>query len=363
MKTSSHTTNSALDALASTWISYCIQPSKKAIFESDTPLFEEWGPGIFFFPAQNATNPLAESIIISCGIHGDETAPIEVVARLFARITTGIISVQSPLLIAFGNPKAALEQVRFIDRNLNRLFFEEEVSSSIQHYETQRAQLLINSTKRFFQLTGASDLSTIHLDLHSAIRESHFRNFAIIPSTNRSSSPLKHGQNLRFNKLLEQSNIEAVVYTDLPSRTFSAYTNKRYGARSATLEMGKVSPFGKNDARELSSLESTLETLIDSPQRITENNPRCESSLRLFDVIYELVKNDSSFSFPKADLSNFAAIDVGKIIAQVDEDESLRLAKDIRILFPNSAVEIGQRAGLLIREREQQRKSDSAYDR
>jgi len=79
-------------------------------------------------------------IVISCGIHGNETAPIEMIEQLFTEIRAGDLSVKNELLLIIGNPPAANNASRFIEENLNRLFSGKHKGSNNQ--EAKRAALI-----------------------------------------------------------------------------------------------------------------------------------------------------------------------------------------------------------------------------
>jgi succinylglutamate desuccinylase len=89
----------------------------------------------FFIGAHTQVNVLAEGIIsfetiaksdkdivLSCGVHGNETAPIEICENLVKNILLGEIIVKQRVLFLFGNLPAMDIAERFIEENMNRLF-------------------------------------------------------------------------------------------------------------------------------------------------------------------------------------------------------------------------------------------------
>jgi len=66
--------------------------------------------------------PGTHRVLISCGVHGNETAPMEIVDQLFNEIRTNDLKVCNEVLFIIGNPPAANKALRFVDENLNRLF-------------------------------------------------------------------------------------------------------------------------------------------------------------------------------------------------------------------------------------------------
>ena len=69
-------------------------------------------------------NEDTKNIIISCGIHGDETAPMELIDKLVNDIVSGFQTVNERCLFIIANPHATKEQARFLEHNLNHLFDE-----------------------------------------------------------------------------------------------------------------------------------------------------------------------------------------------------------------------------------------------
>ena len=81
---------------------------------------ETWCEGVYFEPGPNKPN--LAGIILSCGIHGDETGPIHLLQRLHNELQLAALAPSRPLLLIFGNPDAIRHQQRYVDSNLNRLF-------------------------------------------------------------------------------------------------------------------------------------------------------------------------------------------------------------------------------------------------
>lgn len=60
--------------------------------------------------------------ILSAGIHGNETAPVELLDAIVDDIIDGQLTPIVRLLVILGNPAALAQQSRFVETNLNRLF-------------------------------------------------------------------------------------------------------------------------------------------------------------------------------------------------------------------------------------------------
>ncbi len=78
-------------------------------------------PGIIeFTPANN--NEARKKIVLSCGVHGNETAPIEICDELVKNILTEKLVIAHHVLFLFGNLPAMDIAQRFVEENMNRLF-------------------------------------------------------------------------------------------------------------------------------------------------------------------------------------------------------------------------------------------------
>src|SRR5258708_621456 len=64
----------------------------------------------------------ARSVLASAGVHGDETAPIELLSRLVRDIARGDAALSCRLLVILGNVDAMRDACRYRDDDLNRLF-------------------------------------------------------------------------------------------------------------------------------------------------------------------------------------------------------------------------------------------------
>jgi succinylglutamate desuccinylase len=100
--------------------------------------------------------PIAESdkdIVLSCGVHGNETAPIEICDELVKAILTGKIVVKQRTLFLFGNLPAMDIAERFIEENMNRLFSGEHnnlAAGQQMNDERRRAKQLEEAVKVFY---------------------------------------------------------------------------------------------------------------------------------------------------------------------------------------------------------------------
>lgn len=182
-------------------------------------------------------------LLLSAGIHGNETAPIELLERLIRKVAAGTLKPAARVLFLFGNPEAIRRGERYVEQDMNRLFNgrHEEGSGN----EAFRAAELERLAQVFFSKTERVHL---HYDLHTAIRGSKIEQFALYPwaeGREHSRSELAR---------LRDAGIEAVLLQNKPGITFSAYTYGQLGAEAFTLELGKARPFGENQEVNLERL-------------------------------------------------------------------------------------------------------------
>ena len=294
-----------------------------------------WDAGIVCLTPTNLDTG-ADSVLLSCGIHGNETAPMELVDGLFTQILNGEINLRARCLLVLGNPAAAKQQQRFIDENLNRLFCAAHRHANPASLEVERARIIEQCTQRFFQATPGA---RCHYDLHTAIRRSRHEKFAVYPYL--------HDQDYSHRQLqfLSYCGIEAVLMFHQPSTTYSYYTSSQFGAEAFTVELGRVKPFGENDHSRFEQMRRALTELL---QGKLPELP-AEKDLQIYEVIEEVIKQSDDLRFTFADdAENFTAFPADTVLAQ-DQGLSYRTAVDGEcIVFPHQGVPPGQRALLVV---------------
>ena len=287
-------------------------------------------------------------LLLSAGIHGNETAPIELLDRLLHDIARGVIKPRARILFLFGNPGAMRTGARFVEEDLNRLFNGRHESSSGP--EALRACELEHLAETFFSLP---ERSRLHYDLHTAIRGSKIEQFALYP--------YKEGRAHSRDELarLRAAGMEAVLLQNKPSIVFSAYTYDQLGAEAFTLELGKARPFGQNDGVNVERLELRLQQMIEGTEP-----PLADESLeglQLFSVAREVIKHSDTFILHlPADVENFCELPKGYLLAQ-DAGKTRWIIEEegARIIFPNPKVKNGLRAGMIIEPATLQQASQS----
>lgn len=318
-----------------------IPHSKKSKLKNNTELSLSSTGILSITPEQNSN----VSIVISSGIHGNETAPIEILDELIKKIIHGEIQVQTNLLLIIGNPPAMNISKRFLVQNLNRLFSQKYKESETQDYETSRAKEIEKEVTQFYGTNPSTEyLKRYHFDLHTAIRASKFKKFVVYPYQGDRPWDKEH---IAF---FGGADITTVLLGNQPAGTFSYYTSNQFGADSATVELGKVKPFGENDMNEFEGITNNLISLIEnkSTKLLAFDNEK----YRVFQVKQEIIKvNDNFKLLVDDDLKNFTSFEKGHLLASDDENEKYIVENDGEaIVFPNNNVPVGQRVAVLLEE-------------
>ncbi|MCQ4269618.1 succinylglutamate desuccinylase [Pseudomonas kuykendallii] len=275
-------------------------------------------------------------LLLSAGIHGNETAPIELLDRLLQDIASGRLKPRARVLFMYGNPDAMRRGERYLEQDLNRLFNGRHEDSS--GFEALRAAELERLAAAFFSRPGRERL---HYDLHTAIRGSKIERFALYPF----ASGREHSR--RQLARLSAAGIDAVLLQSKPGITFSAYTYTHLQAEAFTLELGKARPFGHNDGVDLHLLEARLAALIEGREESADDSL---DDLQLFAVAREVIKHSDAFQLHlAADVENFSELPPGYLLAEdIAGSRWLVEEEGARIIFPNPKVANGLRAGILI---------------
>ncbi|AOM39423.1 succinylglutamate desuccinylase [Xenorhabdus hominickii] len=290
------------------------------------------------FPQGSPQEEKIDTLIISAGIHGNETAPVEMLIQLLSQLAQGSLPLQHNLLLIFGNLPAMREGQRYIGHDLNRMF-----GGRHQHFpvgnESNRARELEAVIHQFFSEPAvmASEKHR-HLDLHTAIRGSCHEQFALLPYQTREYAA-------DFLQWLEDSDIDAVVFHNTVGGTFSNFTSEHFNVDSCTMEIGKALPFGRNDLARFSNITAALRDLIAGSFSIKRNKP----AIKRYRVVDAIIKQHNSFQLHiPEDTKNFTVLSDGFEIASQD-NQSWKITSPANfILFPNAHVAIGLRAGLLL---------------
>lgn len=293
---------------------------------------------IEFQPSENAAKL---DLVLSCAVHGDETAPIEICDELISALMREELVPQSRLLFLIANPAAINVGRRFVEENMNRLFSGgHSAGEGLVNRERKRAKALEGFVIDFFAATPSSH-TRIHYDLHTAIRDSKHEKFAVYPYQN--GKPYSAEQ----LRLLAALDVPVVLLHEGPTTTFSYFSVNSCQAHGFTVELGKVRPFGENDMSRFAKTKSQLIALITQGAN-TAAAPEL-NSVQVYQVQRSINRTQEDFqlNFPD-DVANFTPFNQGDLLAR-DGSEAVYAEQDGEaIIFPNAKVAIGQRALLTV---------------
>jgi succinylglutamate desuccinylase len=309
---------------------------------ADNTLVSVWDTGVICFEPATLTE---KDIVLSCGVHGNETAPIEICAELVQDLLQGKLALKHRLLVLFGNPPAINAGKREISENLNRLFSgHHSKGEGLINAERLRAKALEDYVSRFYQAKRVTEVvprNRYLYDLHTAIRGSRYEKFAVYPYLHG-----KPWQQAQF-EFLQACDVTTVLLMQTPASTFSYYASNSHGADAFTIELGKVKPFGQNDMSRFVKVRQALRQLVSDDKVVTK--PFVESEFQLYQVYRAINKQTEAFELNFADdVQNFTRYPLGTLLA-TDGDIEYRVERDGEaLIFPNAKVAIGQRAMLMV---------------
>ena len=295
------------------------------------------GPGIISFSAQTNSEH-TKRIVLSCGVHGNETAPIEICDDLVKRILTGTLVLSHDVLFLFGNLPAMDIAERFVEENMNRLFSgAHSKGEGLVNQERVRAKQLEEAVASFFD---AADGERYHYDLHTAIRASKNEKFAVYPYLH--DRVHSEGQ-LAF---LSACGVKTILLSESPTTTFSYFSSHLFNAHAFTVELGKVRPFGQNDMRRFEDAKQAITQLI------TQENYAPSVDIRELDIyrVNQVInRNEEAFKLHfDDDTPNFTDYPKGTVLASEPGTDYVAEQDGEAIVFPNAKVAIGQRALLTV---------------
>jgi len=297
-------------------------------------------------------------LLISVGVHGNEVAPIEMLAPVLDALLQSPQSLQVDLFLVVGNPAALAVGKRFVDIDLNRLFScparVHEIGSRVA--EAARADAIMRASAVFFKMES---MPKWHLDLHSTIRPSLHTRFAVVPENPEQSAWQPHQPLIAW---LGRAAMQAIVFNDLPATTFSAFTAREYSALSCTVELGQVGVSGANEMLPLLQTQQAIARLLrtklpatgaaesSSAPAAAFGNPPVDGPLPVhYRVVQEIIKQGQDFHLNLASTApNFTAIPAGCWIARDGATTISAGPLTEFAVFPNPEVQPGRRAALMV---------------
>ena len=283
------------------------------------------------------TAPWRQATILSAGVHGNETAPIELLLQLTHDLSQGRQPLTQALLIVFGNLPAIRAARRYLHNDLNRLFGGRHLAVTPGN-ESRRAFALEQAVQAFYRAADAAGpVNRGHLDMHTAIRGSLYRQFALLPAHAGDFSP-------DFYQLLQASGMDAVVRHTEAGGTFTHFSCERFAALACTLELGKALPLGENDLTQFAAVQRALSRLLVGDLAIAD----APAPLR-YRVVQQLTRHSDDFRLHMADQTlNFTPFEPGTLLAEEGETRYVVGPEPEYVLFPNPTVAKGLRAGLML---------------
>lgn len=297
-------------------------------------------PGIIMFEPSRASDEVTKHIVYSCGVHGNETAPIEICDAMVQDIVTGKLVLKHRVLFIFGNLPSMEIAERFVEENMNRLFCgAHSKDAGLVNDERKRAKVLEESVALFFEHAGDHDIK-IHYDLHTAIRASKNEKFAVYPYLH---GKLHSRSQLGF---IASCGVKTILLSESVTTTFSYHSSVNHDAHAFTVELGKVRPFGQNDMSRFADADNSLRQLLSQDDFAPSIDLEELDIYRVNQVInkhqddFELHFSDDEPNFSDFTKGTVLATETGRTYVAEQEGEA--------IVFPNAGVALGQRALLTV---------------
>lgn len=297
-------------------------------------------PGIIVFEPQKPTDTPTKHIVYSCGVHGNETAPIEICDKIVQDIILGNLVIKHRVLFIFGNLASMDIAERFVEENMNRLFCgAHSKGPGLINSERRRAKQLEDAVAQFFAPAGSSD-TKIHYDLHTAIRASKNEKFAVYP--------FLHGGLHSLSQLgfIASCGVKTILLSESVTTTFSYHSSVNHNAHAFTVELGKVKPFGQNDMSRFADAEHSLRALI-SEDDYSPSVALSELDIYRVNQVINKHKDDFVLHFSD-DEPNFSDFAKGTVLASETGSSYIAEQDGEAIVFPNANVALGQRALLTV---------------
>ena len=278
--------------------------------------------------------PARARVLVSVGVHGDETGPIEMMAHVLDALSREPSMLAADLMVCVGNIDAIAAGKRFIDADLNRMF--RPVRGSLASAaEAERADTMIAATDAFF--AGGGPVRW-HLDLHTAIRPSVYPTFAIVPDL------IADEGKRALVWWLGQAAIGAIVMNPQSAGTYSYYSAEFHRAAACTVELGRVGTLGQNDLSLFADVGDALGALLrGEAQTLARAEPH------VFKVAQQIIKLSDGFTMAfDRSTQNFTALHQGDVIATDGDTVYTVQHPEELVVFPNPDVRVGLRAGLMV---------------
>ena len=251
------------------------------------------------------------SIIIG-GIHGNETCGVNAVKKIFSTLKIDA----GKVIIAFGNPKAIIKKLRFVESNLNRLFRPSKQLSKKEKSSYEYSRMLF--LKKYLKQ------SDFLLDIHASFTPKSRR---FIICENNANKIIKY---LPFNLVVNGFDAVQPGGTD--------YHMNKIGKIGICVECGY-----KDDPKSNFIAEKAIKNFLIATKNIVGNKiQKLQKKIK----IYKLYKSKSNIFSLSKKFNDFEIIKKGQKIG-IDGNREIRAGKKSIILFAQNTQKIGEEAFLL----------------
>lgn len=292
---------------------------------------------IIFEPPSTGT----KDIVFSCGVHGNETAPIEICDELVSGILKEEILIAHRVLFVFANLASMDIAERFVDTNMNRLFPKRYMEGKgLDVPEHFRAKQCDDAVEYFFDFDDGTERERMHFDLHTAIRASKRNTFAVYPYLDGKS----HSKSML--SFMADCGVTTFLLSSSAATTFSFNSWARFGVHALTVELGKVMPFGENDMSQFTLARRHFESLISGTY---QTRPFNNEEFEFYVVNQVVTKKANDFALNFSDNTpNFTPFSKGQVLASDSFSQTTAEIEGEAIVFPNANVKVGERAMLTV---------------
>ncbi len=255
--------------------------------------------------------------MVLVGVHGNEKCGVDALNK----ILPSLVIQRGRFLIAYGNPRAIEQNVRFTDANLNRLFRPDDKLSAKEKvsYEYTRAQFL----KKYL------DQADVLLDIHASS----------VPKSKRFVICEKNAK-----EIVKYLPVDLIVsgFDDVEPGGTDYYMNSA-GKTGICLECGYMEDSESAQIAE----ESIFAFLKARGHVINDLVPQKQFYVRMYEKYFA---KTNSFTLSKS-FENFEAIGENQLIG-IDGQEKVKASKQGLILFAHNGNNVGDEVFLLGEEKE-----------